>query len=232
MRTLKAIVIASLLLFAGSWAEAADVKTEATTVGGAQAILLTPAKPRGGIVLLAGGNGMFQIDANGNTQNFNSLVRTRYDFAAHGLAVLVPEANVDVKAAVDFMRKFGKVTVAGTSRGTQRAARAIAAGARPDRLVLTSGLLSNASGDPDNVINIIGSPSALPPTLVVAHRHDSCFKTLPAGVDPFLAWAGGKARVTWIDGGDSQGNACGAKAHHGFLGVESQMVNAVAGFAR
>jgi len=40
----------------------------------------------------------------------------------------------------------------------------------------------------------------------------------------------GRARVTWVDGGESEGNACEALSHHGFNGVESRMVAAVAGF--
>jgi hypothetical protein len=40
----------------------------------------------------------------------------------------------------------------------------------------------------------------------------------------------GRARVTWIDGGESEGDACEAFGHHGFNGVESRMVAAVAGF--
>ncbi len=108
------------------------------------------------------------------------------------------------------MGKYGKVTLVGTSRGTQRAARGIAAGARPARLVLTSGFLSDASGDRDNAIAILGSPDALPPTLIVHHRHDECGKTAPEGVAPFLAWAGGRARVVWLDGGVSEGPPCEA----------------------
>jgi hypothetical protein len=145
--------------------------------------------------------------------------------------VLVPEGNVNVAAAVRLMAKYGPVTLVGTSRGTQRAARGIAAGARPARLVLTSGFLSDASGDGDNMMAILGSPAALPPTLVVHHRQDGCKRTRPAGVAPFLAWAKGKARVVWLDGGRSSGNPCGAQAHHGFAGIDGAVVSAVAGFA-
>jgi hypothetical protein len=129
------------------------------------------------------------------------------------------------------MAKYGPVTLVGTSRGTQRAARGIAAGARPARLVLTSGFLSDASGDGDNVKAILGSPAALPPTLVVHHRKDGCRFTRPEGVAPFVAWAKGKARVVWLDGGRDSGNPCQARGHHGFAGIDGQVVSAVAGFA-
>lgn len=210
---------------------AAEMATRVVQAGGANAILILPPKPKGAIILLAGGDGALHMDAAGNTNSYNSLVRTRYAFAQRGLAVLVPEPNVNLAAAVQQMHAYGRVTVAGTSRGTQRAARGIAEGAKPDRLVLTSGFLSNDSGDSDNAMNTIGSPSALPPTLVVHHRQDGCKKTLPAGVEPFVKWSAGRARVTWLDGGSDEGNACGAKAHHGFNGIDGAMVSAVAGFA-
>ena len=77
---------------------------------------------------------------------------------------------------------------------------------------------------------ILGSPDRLPPTLVVHHRQDACRFTLPGGVDPFREMGRGKARVTWIDGGVSEGDYCESFAHHGFNGVEGRMVAAVAGF--
>ena len=230
MRMMRPILVVLAMLIP-AMATAADLKSEVVSIGGVQAILMTPAKPHGAIVLMSGGDGEFAIDAKGETASNNSLVRNRAAFAARGFAVLSPEGNIDVTAAVTFMRTYGHVTLAGTSRGTQRAARGIAAGARPDRLVLTSGFLSNASGDSDNVIAILGSPALLPPTLVVHNRQDGCNKTLPAGVEPFMAWAGAKARLVWLQGGTSVGNPCQSLAYHGFNGIDGPMVGAVAGFA-
>src|SRR5262249_9742412 len=115
-------------------------------------------------------------------------------------------------------------------RGTQRAAEGIAAGARPDALVLTSGFLSPESGSSRNVMSILGSPSALPRTLVIEHREDRCKFTQPAGVDPFVKWSAGKARVSWLSGGDEQGDPCEAFAHHGFNGLDSEVVGLAAAF--
>lgn len=225
-------LLLAVSLFLGSGAQAAPVDRSTVQVGGVSAVLLKPPQPKGGIVLLAGGDGRIGVGPGGAiAREGNQLVRTRAAYAARGFAVLVPDCCVDVAAAVQYMRSFGKVTLVGTSRGTQRAARGIAAGARPDRLVLTSGFLSNASGDPDNVMNTLGSPSALPPTLVVHHRQDGCAKTLPAGVAPFLDWAKGKARVVWLAGGESKGNPCQARSYHGFNGIDGQVVSAAAGFA-
>jgi len=211
---------------------------ETVTVGGAQAVLIKPGgAPKGSIILMAGGNGLLNIGPNGSIGSLkgNQLIRTRHAYAERGLAVLVPDAGVDLAAAVKYMAAVARpVTLAGTSRGTQRAAEGIAAGARPDALVLTSGFLSPQSGQGVNrhVIRLVGgSPGALPRTLVVHHRHDGCHFTLPSGVQPFLDWSKGKASVVWLDGGNDSGDPCEAGGHHGFSGLDAQVVNAIANFA-
>ncbi len=221
-----------LFVLAGALPAVAATKTTGVSVGGVNAALLTPDAAKGAIILLAGGDGQIGVGADGSiAKQGNQLVRTRAAYAAKGFAVLVPDGGVNVAAAVQFMSKFGSVTLVGTSRGTQRAARGIAAGARPARLVLTAGFLTDASGDGDHVVRILGSPARLPPTLVVHHRSDQCKKTLPAGVAPFVAWSKGKASAVWLTGGNARGNACRARHYHGFNGIDGQVVEAVAGFA-
>jgi hypothetical protein len=218
----------------GGSALAAQIAEQGVSVGGVNCVLIKPAKPRASVILLAGGSGRLGVTSDGVITQLsgNQLVRTRADYAARGLAVLVPDYGVDLSRAVAYMAAIKRpVTLAGTSRGTQRAAHGLAAGARPDRLVLTSGFLSDPSGDSDNVVNTLGSPSLLPPTLVVHHRQDGCRKTLPDGVAPFIAWAQGKARVVWLDGGEDEGDPCEAMAHHGFNGLDGKVVSVVTAFA-
>jgi hypothetical protein len=225
-------IIVATFLFAG--APAVAQQGQAVDLPGGRSILMRPKAPQASIILMPGGAGSIGATADGTLTRAkgNSLVRTAPDFLKRNLAVLIVDADTDLRAAVDYMAAIKRpVIVAGTSRGTLRAAEGIAKGARPDRLVLTSGFLSQESGSPrQNVMGILGSPDRLPSTLVVHHRRDACRFTLPGGVDPFVKWAGGKARVTWIDGGESEGDFCEAYAHHGFNGVESRMVAAVAGF--
>ncbi|HTQ81916.1 MAG TPA: alpha/beta hydrolase [Pseudolabrys sp.] len=228
---IAAALAACLLLMPSARAD------ETVTVDGIPCVLIKPpAAPVGSLVLMAGGDGRIGVGPGGTvSRGGNQLVRTRADYAARGFAVLVPDAGIDVAAAVKYMAAIKRpVTLVGTSRGTQRAAEGIAAGARPDRLVLTSGFLSAQSGEgvDRSVIVLLGSPSLLPRTLVIEHRHDECRFTSPQGVAPFLAWSRGKARVVWLDGGDSAGNPCEARGHHGFYGQDAQVVGAVAAFAR
>ncbi|MGN6573415.1 MAG: alpha/beta hydrolase [Pseudolabrys sp.] len=206
---------------------------ETVSIGGSQAILLKPASPHASVILMPGGDGRISAGPGGSIGRLkgNQLVRTRKAYEAHGLAVLVVDADINLKAAVDYMRAIkGPVTVVGTSRGTLRAAEGIAAGAHPDALVLTSGFLSADSGSGQNVVNILGSPSRLPRTLVIHHRQDGCRVTQPAGVEPFVKWAAGRARVVWVDGGANEGDPCQARGHHGFAGLDGKVVGLAAGF--
>jgi hypothetical protein len=206
---------------------------ESVSIGGSRAVLIRPSAPRGSVILLPGGDGAIRAGENGEIQGLrgNQLVRTRHAYAARGLAVLVADAGTDLKSAVDYMAAIKRpVTVIGTSRGTLRAAEGIARGARPDALVLTAGFLSPDSGSGPNVMSILGSPAALPRTLVIHHRQDSCRATLPAGVDPFIKWSAGRARVSWLTGGVEEGDPCQARGHHGFSGLDSQVVGLAAGF--
>lgn len=206
---------------------------ETVSIGGSNAVLIKPKAPRASVILMPGGSGAISAGDHGDIHGLqgNQLVRTRQAYAARGLAVLVVDAGTPLAAAVQYMAAIKRpVTVIATSRGTIRAAQGIASGARPDALVLTSGLLSPESGSGQNVMSIIGSPASLPRTLVIHHREDSCKLTLPAGVEPFVKWSAGRARVAWVSGGANEGDACEARAHHGFNGVDGQVVGLAAGF--
>ncbi len=206
---------------------------ETVTVGGSRAALIRPASVRASVILLPGGSGAINVGDHGDIHGLlgNQLVRTRNAYAARGIAVLIADYSTDLKAAVDYMAAIKRpVTVIATSRGTLRAAEGIARGARPDALVLTSGFLTQESGSSSNVMSILGSPSALPRTLVIHHTNDACKFTLPAGVEPFIKWSAGRARVKWLSGGGEQGDACEAGGHHGFNGLDGQVVSLAAGF--
>ncbi|RYX98537.1 MAG: alpha/beta hydrolase, partial [Bradyrhizobiaceae bacterium] len=129
---------------------------ETVTIGGSRAVLIRPAKPRASVILMPGGSGAINAGEHGEINGLrgNQLVRTRSAYATRGLAVLVVDAGVNLSSAVQYMAAIKRpVTVVATSRGTQRAAEGIAAGARPDALVLTSGFLSAQSGSGSNVMS-------------------------------------------------------------------------------
>jgi hypothetical protein len=230
MKSMTTAVAAACLVALLTNAVRAD---ETVSIGGSRAVLIRHGAVRASVILMPGGSGAINAGDNGEIRSLtgNQLVRTRQAYANRGLAVLVVDAGVNLAAAVQYMAAIKRpVTVVATSRGTIRAAQGIAGGARPDALVLTSGFLSAGSGPGENVASILGSPAALPRTLVIHHRDDSCRFTMPAGVAPFLQWAQGKARVAWLSGGASVGDPCEALAHHGFNGLDSQVVGLAGGF--
>ncbi len=227
------VVCFAFFAFLPALAASPALADESVTVGGSRAVLIKPTAPRASVILLPGGDGAIRAGDHGDIHGLlgNQLVRTRNAYAGRGLAVLIADAGTDLKSAVDYMAAIKRpVTVIATSRGTIRAAEGIARGARPDALVLTSGFLSPDSGGPMNVMSILGSPAALPRTLVIHHRQDGCRSTLPAGVDPFIKWSGGRARVSWLSGGADEGDPCQARGHHGFNGLDGQVVGLAASF--
>ena len=230
MRYVMLMASAIVLLLSNALAARAD---ETVSIGGSNAVLLRLLAPRASIILMPGGDGYIAAGPGGTIGKLkgNQLVRTRNAYLARGLAVLVVNADVNLARAVDYMAAIKRpVTVVATSKGTLRAAYGIAGGAKPDALVMTSGFLTDGSGSRQNVANILGSPKLLPRTLVIAHRRDSCRFTLPAGVDPFIRWADGKASVKWLDGGMNSGDPCQARAYHGFNGLDGEVVSAAAVF--
>ena len=233
MTRINLLLAACMAMASAQLACAPAQAQETVSVGGSSVVLLRPKAPRASVILMPGGDGYIGAGAGGEITRSrnNQLVRTRNAYLARGLAVLVVDAGTNLREAVQYMAAIKRpVSVVATSRGTLRAAYGIAAGARPDSLVLTSGFLSPESGSGENVMSILGSPAALPRTLVVEHKEDGCRFTAPAGVQPFIAWAGGRARATFVSGGITQGDPCGAEAHHGFNGIDGQVVGLAAGF--
>ncbi len=193
--------------------------------GGGRALLDRPAgKARAALVLLTGGDGYIGIGVDGSVQRGgNWIVRTRGAYARSGIASITLDANADPARAVAYMRAIApRVIVVAMSRGALKVAGTLSE--RPDGVVFASSMLNDAR-------SMIGDPARLPPTLIIHHRQDNCRLTLPESAEEFRQWAGGRARLVWIEGGSSTGNPCQARAHHGFIGREGQVVAAITGFA-
>jgi hypothetical protein len=222
MRVL-AVVVTLLLAFSLQTARA----EEAVAISGGalgRALLNKPANVRAVAILVPGGDGVMNIQPDGSFSSLrgNQLVRTRRAYLGYGVATLTVDRDVNLGAAIAYARKIApRVALVGTSRGTQRAASAIAAGAKPNSAVFTAGFLNDVRGR-------IGSPGRLPPTLVVHHRNDECRHTPPSAVEPFKQWGGGRVTVVWMTGGPGGTPYCMARSYHGFQGLDSQVVAAVA----
>ncbi len=221
---LQAGLLACALLI-GNTSASAQQERAVPELGGYGVLTSPKGKPRGSIILMPGGNGSLGITSAGQITQLqgNQLIRTRGSYAASGYATLSLDAWGDAAAAVRYMQGIARpVVVVATSRGATRLHSAMAGA--PDGVVITSGML-------DVFQSNMGSAAALPRTLVIHHRRDSCRVTLPSLVDPFIAWSAGRARVTWLDGGVDAGDPCQAAGHHGFAGLDGRVVGQVTGFA-
>ncbi|MDH5487798.1 MAG: alpha/beta hydrolase, partial [Gammaproteobacteria bacterium] len=68
------------------------------------------------------------------------------------------------------------------------------------------------------------------PVLVVHHEQDGCKKCLFSDMPKLMNRLDGVARkeLQTFRGGDNQGDPCKALAHHGFNGIELNVVNRIA----
>ena len=169
-------------------------------------------------ILMPGAGGAVPIDF---------LVRNQNRIGGPGVSVIVTTSSGEAASlSKSEAAKGRKVILVGMSRGTIDVASAIASGAKADGVVLVSGAY-------DNVRATLGSPSALPRTLLVHHRNDECNSTPPAAAASFIAWSGGKAYVSWIGNrGSPVPNPCGPRGAHGFFMKDGAAVSAINGFIR
>ena len=167
-----------------------------------RALLHTPARPVGSVILLAGGHGNLALGPDGTIGwgAGNQLVRTRADYSKAGFATLVPDIAADLKqgnggvagyrwsgayardigAYVAYMRRIAApVSLIGTSRAALSVAKAAAeltqGAERPDALVITSGMLIHINDrQPSVERNVGGLHRIRQPILLVFHANDGC----------------------------------------------------------
>jgi pimeloyl-ACP methyl ester carboxylesterase len=185
----------------------------------------------------------------------NFLVRNRGRFAGHGLLVAVIDTPSDrpdgldgfrtsaahaddVRAVVAALRREAAVPVwlVGTSMGTVSAASVAArlgtAGA--DGLVLSSTVTRQGRERPESVADVRLKEVRVP-TLVVHHRDDLCRSTPYADMPALMRDLGQAPRrelLTFQGGDPPQSGPCEARAAHGFLGLDAEVVAAIAGWIK
>jgi len=225
-------------------------------------ILIKPDKPTASVILFAGGHGALGLRSatamRWGAGNF--LVRTREMFARHDLLVAVVDAPsdrqegmngifrmgaahaADIGAVAAHLKKVADVPVwlVGTSMGTFSAAGGAIAAKGIDGLVLTSTITRAkpdwkiAGSHPHGVASMPLAKIKVP-TLIVSHRKDGCDIT-PAVDAPKLKsrlTSAAKVDVALFDGGaPPQSEPCEAKSQHGFLGIESSVVDAIAKYVK
>jgi dienelactone hydrolase len=222
-----------------------------------RAILIKPQDPIGGVVLLAGGHGVLNIDPSGNIGwgKGNHVIRTRADYAKAGYIVLVPDAAPDLKgsgegvpryrwgsahasdleSAVKYLRTMTKtVHLIGTSRAALSVANAGAnlSGANaPDALVISSGMIVHISDKQPSAERNVGNLGRIKqPVFILYHEKDGCSYTPASSAQRGKALMTGSKKVDVkiiTDPGQGGGDPCEAKSPHGFFGQDAIAVKAV-----
>lgn len=242
-------------LLGTAWAQSPPQVVDLPTRSGVtqRLLVLEPAVPPKAVVLnFAGGHGGLQIGPSGAMAwgEGNFVVRTRQLFAEHGLVVAVvdapsdkqsppylsgkrqtPEHAADIGAAIAWARqKYQRpVWLVGTSRGTQSAAylaTELQGTQGPDGVVLTSSIATDPKG---RSLNAMPLDKIRIPVLLVHHEQDGCslcaFSDAQAIV-PKLVNAPRKELLS-VSGGITRGDPCEAFAHHGFNGIELDVVRQI-----
>jgi pimeloyl-ACP methyl ester carboxylesterase len=148
------------------------------------------------------------------------------------------EHAADVKQAIAAVREVAKVPVwlVGTSMGTLSAANAAAriTEGGPDGIVLTSSVTVTSKVSYETVLHG-GLEDIRVPTLVVHHKGDTCQASPYSGAESImkaLKRAPVKELMTFEGGSPPISPPCEAKAAHGYLGLEPQVVSAIAAWIR
>jgi hypothetical protein len=224
-------------------------------------LLLQVPQAKAVVVLFAGGDGGLRLTPEGDIGALrnNFLVRARRLFAAQGLSVALIDAPSDrqsspylggwrqtpahvedVRLTMAWLRQnLGlPVWLIGTSRGTQSVAhvatRLAESGNKADNadgIVLTSTILSDRNSRP---VPAMPLDKLNLPVLVVHHEQDGCRLCSFSGIPALMGQLSNAARKdlqTWR-GGLDRGDPCEAMAHHGFNGLEKDVVAGIAAWIR
>jgi hypothetical protein len=102
----------------------------------------------------------------------------------------------------------------------------------PDGVVLTSSVTFQKTGE---TVRTARLGDIRVPTLIVRHKDDSCRASPPSDAPSLYGWltrANPKEILTFEGGGPPKSEACEALAHHGYIGIEPQVVDAIVEWIR
>lgn len=192
----------------------------------------------------------------------NHVVRTRGEYARAGFLAATPDVAEDLKqgadgvkggyrwsaeqaadlgALVEHLRRLApKVYMIGTSRGgisTANAAVRLKGAQKPDGIVISNGMIMQQAGSQPSVQRNVAPLSEITmPVLLVAHEADACAYTPASAAPAFkaLLTAAPRVDIQTFSGGrpDKKGEECEAGGHHGFYGLDKEVVAAVAAWLK
>jgi hypothetical protein len=214
--------------------------------GTERAAFVAAPQGRATVILLAGGEGIVNIDSAGGTSNNNFLIRTRMMWLPYGINAVIlgspgghsligqrsqPAYAEALGAAVDFARSRANAPVwlVGTSQGSIAAANGAARlGGKVAGVVLTSSVtqLSRAGETTFSA----GASAIAVPALVVSNSSDGCRSSPPGDAQNLVAAMARSPRkeVILVDSTAIQSDPCEAMSPHGYLGIEASVIQRIA----
>jgi pimeloyl-ACP methyl ester carboxylesterase len=220
-------------------------------------LLIRPSdKPIASVIVFAGAHGRLALSTQGiGWGKGNFLVRNRERFVQQGFLVAVIDAPSDrphglwnfrtsaehaedIKHVIAELKKITDISVwlIGTSMGTVSAANVAARlkDSGPDGLVLTS-TVTKESRQVNETVNSVRLRDIRVPTLVVHHKQDDCMVTpyeMAVALMRSLTQAPKKDLLTFTGGDLSVLDPCEEMSYHGFLGLDAEVVAAIASWIK
>ena len=236
----------------------ANLTTLDTRQGVTQKILIEqPNNPTANLILFAGGKGKIKLNNGKYKNNKNFLVRSRQLFIDRGFTTILIDAPSDkkgklgmlkgfrnsqehiqdIEAVIDYIKSLNDnpIWLIGTSRGTESAAyAAVHLNSKIDGVVLTSSI--SKTNNKGTSVTDLSLNKITVPVLAIHHTQDSCKTTKPKVVNDIKrkAYNSSRVKVELLSGGDEpiSSNPCQAMTYHGYLGIESDVIEYVNNFIK
>lgn len=219
-------------------------------------LLVTPAQQWDtAIILFVGSGGNADVQSHGlKGRGANTLYRGMDILVREGLAAAVVDAPSDqsvlwnyrttaahaddIAHVIAALKEHGaaKVWLAGISMGSLSAANAaqrLKTGG-PDGIVLMSSVISSNRNSSETILHVPLEEISVP-TLVVRNSADGCKSSSPYGADRIigrLEHAPVKQLLSFSGSTPDQSGPCEALSAHGFIGIEDQVLSAVANWIK
>ena len=213
------------------------------------------------VVLFAGGHGKLNLKNNKvNKLKGNFLIRSRGIFIRNNLNTILFDAPsdkkskigmfvdgfrnskehlIDIRAVIEYIRQRNKLPIwlIGTSRGTESVSfAAVNLDDKIDGAVITSSISEYHKKMKGTPVTDLPLERITKPFLAIHHKKDSCNVTKPNVLEKIKSKALNSSRMeTKFFSGGSQPNKkkeCAGKSYHGFLGIESEVVNYIIKFIK
>ena len=207
-------------------------------------LLVPTQKPKAVVLLFIGGHGMLKLKEDGSTNNSHTFTRSKSLWAQYSIdAVLVDtpyslgRGKNDVRPGNDHQQRILNVVnyykeklkvpvwLFGHSRGTISVGEFV--NGSEDREKIIAGVIISGT-----IHTVSINSSVKSPVLAVHHKQDGCHVTPYTVSEKIIKDRPNStiAELVLVEGGITEGEACGNRAYHGFNQKEPELIKAASQF--